>query len=190
MKTALCSVYDKTGLVGLARELHQMGWRLLASGGTANRLVEDGLPVTAVAAYTNSPEILGGRVKTLHPVIAGGILARQIPEDVADLEKINAGLIDLVVCNLYPFQHTVARPGVSLEEAIEQIDIGGVTLIRAAAKNFTRVPILIDPADYAPVLAALNSEQGLSLAARRHLALKAFALTAAYDAAIGDYLKR
>lgn len=189
MKTALLSVYDKTGLVNLARELHRMGWRLLASGGTAKRLVEAELPVTAVTAYTKSPEILGGRVKTLHPVIAGGILARDKSDDMADLDKINAGSIDLVVCNLYPFQQTVARPEASLEEAIEQIDIGGVTLIRAAAKNFARVPVLTDPLDYAPILAAMNSEQGISQVARRQLAIKAFTLTSAYDAAIRDYLK-
>jgi phosphoribosylaminoimidazolecarboxamide formyltransferase/IMP cyclohydrolase len=190
VKTALLSVYDKTGLVDLAHGLYRKGWRLIASGGTAKCLEVAGLSVTSVSAYTNSPEILGGRVKTLHPIIAGGILAKDTSEDLTDLEKISADFIDLVVCNLYPFQETVARLDISLSEAIEQIDIGGVTLIRAAAKNFSRVTVLTDPLDYDPVMTAMNSEQGSFLDTRRQLAIKAFTLTSAYDAAIREYLDR
>lgn len=188
MPTALLSVFDKNGLVAFAAGLHQLGWDLLASGGTARALRQADLPVTEVAEYTGSPEILGGRVKTLHPAIAGGLLARASQEDYADLQLIGAAYIDLLVCNLYPFQQTVAQPDTSLEEAIENIDIGGVTLIRAAAKNFSRVAVLTDPADYAPVLVELQSTGVVSEAHRRQLANKAFAHTAAYDAAISAYL--
>jgi phosphoribosylaminoimidazolecarboxamide formyltransferase/IMP cyclohydrolase len=189
MKTALLSVYDKTGLVNLARALKSLKWEFLASGGTARYLNEAGFAVTTVEAYTRSPEILGGRVKTLHPAVAGGILARATTADEADLAKIEAGYIDLVVCNLYPFQRTISRPGVSIQDAIEQIDIGGVTLIRAAAKNFERVAVLTDPDDYASILPELLDGEELSMGTRQRLAYKAYALTSAYDLAICDYLK-
>ena len=187
---ALFSVSDKTGLLDLARGLQQLGWKFLASGGTARTLRDANLPVEDVAAYTGSPEILGGRVKTLHPAIAGGILARATPTDVADLARINAQYIDLVVCNLYPFQQTIAQQDATLADAVEQIDIGGVTLIRAAAKNFARVTILTDPGDYPEVLAELQTGRPVSATTRRRLANKAFAHTAAYDAAISAYLNR
>ena len=190
MPTGLFSVSDKTGLVDFAKGLHELGWDFLASGATARALREFGLPVMDVAEYTGSPEILGGRVKTLHPAVSGGILARTTDEDAYDLKKINAQYIDLVVCNLYPFQQTVAKPDVTIEDAIENIDIGGVTLIRAAAKNFARVAVLTDPRDYAGVLDELKEMGKLSPETHRNLANKAFAHTAEYDAAIRDYLNR
>lgn len=188
MPTALFSLSDKRGLIELARELHQLGWDLLASGGTAGTLRAAGLPVQDVADYTGSPEILGGRVKTLHPAVHGGLLARESEADAADLERIHARPIDLVAVNLYPFQETIAKPEVALEEAVENIDIGGVTLIRAAAKNFERVAILTDPEDYPPVLSELRTHGAIQADTRRSLAEKAFAHTAAYDTAITAYL--
>ena len=130
---ALLSVYDKTHLVDFARALQSLGWELIASGGTARALSDGGLPVTTVEAYTGSPEVLGGRVKTLHPAIHGGILARSSAEDTADLQRIRTAPIDIVVSNLYPFEQTIARPGVAEADAIEQIDIGGVALTRGYA---------------------------------------------------------
>ncbi|MBI3160112.1 MAG: bifunctional phosphoribosylaminoimidazolecarboxamide formyltransferase/IMP cyclohydrolase [Chloroflexi bacterium] len=189
MPIALFSVSDKTGLVdGLARPLHELGWRILASGGTANVLREAGIPVKEVADYTGSPEILGGRVKTLHPGIHGGLLARNTPEDKADLKKIKAEMIDLIAVNLYPFQQTVARGDATLEAAVENIDIGGVTLLRAAAKNFARVTVLTTPDDYPKVVAELGSQGCTSLETRRALAWAAFKHTAQYDRAITDFL--
>ncbi|MEW6152802.1 MAG: bifunctional phosphoribosylaminoimidazolecarboxamide formyltransferase/IMP cyclohydrolase [Actinomycetota bacterium] len=177
---ALLSVWDKTGLDDLARGLHDLGWELVASGGTASALVDAGLPVTAVEDVTGSPEMLDGRVKTLHPAIAGGILAdRSKPSHLADLEAHGIGAIDLVVCNLYPF---VARPG------IETIDVGGPTMVRAAAKNHAHVAVVVDPADYGPVLDELRAAGALPAATRRRLARAAFAHTAAYDAAIATWL--
>lgn len=187
MPKALLSVYDKTGLVEFARGLVSMGWDLLASGGTAKLLAQNSLKVTEVADYTGSPEILGGRVKTLHPAIHGGLLARDTDADRAQLSALGWDMIDLVAVNLYPFEATVAKPGVTLAEAIEQIDIGGVALIRAAAKNHDRVTLVCDPADYPAVLASLG-DRSLDEAARRNLALKGFRLTSHYDQAISRYL--
>ncbi len=187
MPTAILSVHDKTGLVEFARGLHALGWSLLASGGTARLLREQSLPVTEVAQYTGSPEILGGRVKTLHPAIHGGLLARATPADQAELQGLGWDYLDLVAVNLYPFEQTIAKPGVTLEDAIENIDIGGVTLIRAAAKNHQRVTLASDPADYPRVLAELQAGS-IRESTRRELALKGFALTAHYDAAISAYL--
>lgn len=188
MPKALLSVHDKTGLIEFARGLHELGWQLIASGGTARLLREAGLPVTEVSEYTGSPEILGGRVKTLHPAIHGGLLARATEADRADLVRLGFDYLDLVACNLYPFEQTIARPDVSLAEAIENIDIGGVTLIRAAAKNHERVTLVCDPRDYAMVLGELQAAGRVSDEARRQLAVKGFALTARYDAAITQYL--
>jgi phosphoribosylaminoimidazolecarboxamide formyltransferase/IMP cyclohydrolase len=190
MPKALFSVSNKTGLLDFARGLHQLGWDFLASGGTAKALRDERIPVTDVAAYTGSPEILGGRVKTLHPAVAGGLLARATLDDSADLESVNASYIDLVACNLYPFQQTINQSDVTLELAIENIDIGGVTLIRAAAKNFARVAVLTDPTDYPSVLKELDQSGAASINTRRLLAKKAFAHTAAYDAAISEYLNK
>src|SRR5271157_160165 len=188
MPKAILSVYDKTGLLELAGGLAELGWQLLASGGTARLLSGRGLPVTEVSNYTGSPEMLGGRLKTLHPSIAGGLLGRNRASDRAELAGQGWELIDLAVVNLYPFEETIAKPGVSLAEAIENIDIGGVTLIRAAAKNFERVTLLCDPQDYSGVLASLRSIGEVPEEQRRQLALKGFQLTCAYDATISSYL--
>jgi phosphoribosylaminoimidazolecarboxamide formyltransferase/IMP cyclohydrolase len=185
---ALLSVHDKTGLVDLGQALSLLGWDLVASGGTAKALADAGLFVTSIERVTNQPEMLGGRVKTLHPAIHGGILARDTEEDMRTLQQYGYAPISLVVCNLYPFKETVAKEGVTLDEAIEQIDIGGVALIRAAAKNFSRVIVLCDPADYAAVIAKLRAGDTIDLEMRRKLAVKAFHLTRDYDAAIYGYL--
>ncbi len=177
---ALLSVYDKTGLVELAAGLRDLGWELLSSGGTAQALAEAGIEATEVAAVTGSPEMLGGRVKTLHPAIAGGILAdRSKPEHLADLERQGIEPIDLVVCNLYPFRS---------QPSIEMIDVGGPTMVRAAAKNFDSVGVVVDPSDYQAVLTELGDRGALSAETRRRLARAAFASTAAYDAAIVGWL--
>lgn len=188
-KRALISVSDKTGLIDLGRSLAQLGWELIASGGTARMLIESGVNVRDVADVTGAPEMLGGRVKTLHPAIAGGILARASEEDGAELAGRGIAPIDLVVCNLYPFAATVARPDVSESDAVEQIDIGGVTLLRAAAKNFDRVSVVCDPSDYTRVLDALRAGKADSVL-RRELARKAFAYTREYDAAITAYFEQ
>ncbi len=188
IKRSLFSVYDKTGLVDLARPLAGRRVELVASGGTARTLREAGLPVHPVSDVTNSPEILGGRVKTLHPAIHGGILSRRTPADRAELGGLGWDEIDLVVVNLYPFEETAANPDTSLEAVIEQIDIGGVALLRAAAKNFAHVTVVCDPADYAPVLAEIEAQGEVSPETRHWLAVKAFAHTATYDTAIWRYL--
>jgi phosphoribosylaminoimidazolecarboxamide formyltransferase/IMP cyclohydrolase len=188
-KRAILSVYDKAGLVEFATTLAEMDWELIASGGSARQLREAGLDVIDVAEITGAPEMLGGRVKTLHPAVHGGILARDIPEDKADLAAQQINMIDLVACNLYPFEDTIAKPDVTLAEAIEQIDIGGVTLLRAAAKNFARVTIVCDPNDYATVLSELKANGSVNETNRKQFAVKAFAHTRDYDTAITAYLK-
>jgi phosphoribosylaminoimidazolecarboxamide formyltransferase/IMP cyclohydrolase len=186
---ALLSVSDKTNLLDFARTLYYYyNVELIASGGTARFLQQAGLPVTSVEQLTGLPEMLDGRVKTLHPMIFAGILARDTADDRADLARMNAQMIDLVVVNLYPFQKTVAQRFVTLRDAIEHIDIGGVALLRAAAKNYERVTVVCDPCDYGLVLNDLARYGSVSLETREVLALKAFAHTAAYDAAIRDYL--
>ena len=173
---ALLSVYDKTGLEELARGLSELGWELISSGGTSSALASAGIAHVEVAELTGAPEMLGGRVKTLHPVIHGGILAdRSVPEHLADIENQGIGLIDLVVCNLYPFRS---------DPSIELIDVGGPTMVRAAAKNHSHVGVVVDPADYDVVLAELREHGSLSDPTRRRLARDAFAHTAAYDGAI------
>ncbi len=189
MPTAILSVYDKTGIVEFAKSLVDLGWTLLASGGTAKLLRDSGLAVTEVADYTKSPEILGGRVKTLHPAIHGGLLARPTDVDHKQLLDLGWDYIDLVAVNLYPFEQTVARPDVTYADAIENIDVGGVTLIRAAAKNHERVTLICDPSDYHAILKELRGG-GISSKTRAKLAIKGFASTAHYDAAIHDYLKK
>lgn len=185
---ALLSVHDKTGLGPLADLLVRCGYGLLSSSGTARFLRDRGLEVTEVEDLTGLPSILGGRVKTLHPVVAGGILARRgNPSDDADRLAHHIPRIDLVVCNLYPFEET-ARKGADLDELIEQIDIGGVTLLRAAAKNYRHVGLLLDPGDYDEALRDLETAGELSLPLRQRTALKAFARTAAYDALIQEAL--
>ncbi|CAI2165656.1 6376_t:CDS:10 [Funneliformis geosporum] len=186
---AILSVYDKTGLIELAKELNDLNVRLIGSGGTAKKVREAGIPISDVSEITNAPEILGGRVKTLHPAVHGGILARNIPSDEADLVKQNINKIDIVVCNLYPFKETIAKEGISMADAVEEIDIGGVTLLRAAAKNHARVTILSDPKDYSKLIAELKSG-GVSENSRQLFALKAFNHTADYDEAISDYFRQ
>jgi phosphoribosylaminoimidazolecarboxamide formyltransferase / IMP cyclohydrolase len=187
---ALLSVSDKTGLVELARCLtDEFGFDLLSSGGTAQALKDAGIPVTKVSDYTGSPEILGGRVKTLHPRIHGGILARQdLTQDLSDLEANQIRPISLVVVNLYPFEQTIARPNVQLPEAIEQIDIGGPAMLRAAAKNFAHLTVLCNPGQYSAYLEELRQAGEVSLPFRQTCALRAFEHTATYDQAIAGYL--
>jgi len=189
MPTAILSVHDKTGIVEFARGLSSLGWTLLASGGTAKLLREHNIPVTEVADYTHSREILGGRVKTLHPAIHGGLLARPTEADHQQLLDLGWDYIDLVAVNLYPFEKIIARPDVTHAEAIENIDIGGVTLIRAAAKNHERVTLICDPSDYNMVFKNL-SEGGVTEKKRAALAVKGFASTAHYDTVIHEYLKK
>ena len=189
MPKAILSVHDKRGLLDFARGLNELGWSLLASGGTAKLLRDGSLPVVEVADYTGSPEILGGRVKTLHPAVHGGLLARSTEADHLQLIKVGWDYIDLVGVNLYPFEETIDRPNVTQVEVIENIDIGGVTLIRAAAKNHERVTLVCDPADYASVLGLLQSG-GISPERRKQLAVKGFLRTAQYDAAIHAYLSK
>ncbi len=188
MPTAILSVHNKTGLVEFAKALADLGWTLLASGGTAKLLRENKIPVIEVADYTQSPEILGGRVKTLHPAVHGGLLARSTEEDHKQLLDLGWDYIDLVAVNLYPFEETIAKPNTTYADAIENIDIGGVTLIRAAAKNHERVTLICDPSDYKYVLDELRAG-GISKKARHRLAVKGFESTAHYDRAIQDYLK-
>ena len=188
MPTAILSVYDKTGIVEFAQGLASLGWTLLASGGTASLLRNNGITVTEVADYTKSPEILGGRVKTLHPAIHGGLLARPTDADHKELLNLGWDYIDLVAVNLYPFEATIAKPNVAYDEVIENIDIGGVTLIRAAAKNHERVILVCDPADYASVLSDLK-KGGIPFDARKGFAIKGFQATSHYDEMISGYLK-
>ena len=190
-RLALLSVSDKTGLIEFARTLvEDFSFDIISSGGTAKALQAEGIPVTKVADYTGSKEILGGRVKTLHPRIHGGILARRdVPQDLADLENNQIRPIDLVVVNLYPFKQTIALPNVTLPEAIEQIDIGGPTLIRASAKNYAHVTILSSPTSYDSYLEQLRQGE-VSLEFRQLCAQKAFLHTAEYDRAISAYLSK
>ncbi|MFQ5614663.1 MAG: phosphoribosylaminoimidazolecarboxamide formyltransferase [Anaerolineae bacterium] len=188
MPKALLSVSDKRGLVELGQGLSELNWELIASGGTARALRQAGLAVMDVADVTGAPEMLGGRVKTLHPAVHTGILARDSAGDRYALAAQGYDFIDLVVCNLYPFAQTVAQPDVTLVDAVENIDIGGVTLLRAAAKNFERVTVMCDPGDYEPVLAELQNAGGVSAGTRQRLALKAFRHTRDYDTAIAAYL--
>jgi phosphoribosylaminoimidazolecarboxamide formyltransferase / IMP cyclohydrolase len=189
VRRALLSVSDKRGLIELARALAERGVHLLASGGTRTALADAGLAVTEVSAHTGQPEILGGRVKTLHPKLHGGILARRdVPEDLAALEAQGIDPIDLVVVNLYPFEETVARPGVAFEEAVENVDIGGPSLLRGAAKNHAHVAVVTSPDQYPNVIAQLRDLGGTTLSLRRALAAAVFERTARYDRAIADYL--
>jgi phosphoribosylaminoimidazolecarboxamide formyltransferase/IMP cyclohydrolase len=188
MTTALLSVSDKTGIVDFARALHGRGIKLLSTGGTARLLADNGLPVTEVSEVTGFPEMLDGRVKTLHPRIHGGLLARRdMPEHMAALKTHGIATIDLLVINLYPFAQATARPDCTLEDAIENIDIGGPAMLRAAAKNWQDVGVVIDPADYTQVLSELDSG-GLTRKTKFGLARKVYAHTAAYDGMITNYL--
>ena len=187
---AFLSVSDKTGIVAFAKALHEMGVELISTGGTAKTLQDAGISVTPVSDVTGFPECLDGRVKTLHPHIHAGILAmRHSKEHMDQLAKLNIQTIDLVIVNLYPFQETIAKPNVTLDEAIENIDIGGPTMLRAAAKNWQDVTVLVDAADYDTVLAEMKENDGKTRKETRlHLAAKVFSHTAAYDALIAQYL--
>lgn len=188
VRRALLSVSDKTGIVDLAQALAERGIDILSTGGTARAIRDAGLAVTDVSEVTGFPEIMDGRVKTLHPKIHGGILGRRGQDDAVMAEHDITG-IDLVVLNLYPFEATIARPDVTDADAIENIDIGGPAMLRAAAKNHAHVAVVVDPSDYATVIATLD-DGGPDLSLRRQLAAKAFALTARYDGAIAAYLTR
>jgi phosphoribosylaminoimidazolecarboxamide formyltransferase/IMP cyclohydrolase len=189
IQRALISAYRKEGIVELGQRLHEQGVEILSSGGTARLLASEGIPVIPVDEFTGFPEMLDGRVKTLHPKIHGGILARRdLDSHQAQMREHGIRPIDLVVVNLYPFQETAARSGVTDAEVIEMIDIGGPSMIRSAAKNHTHVAVVVDPGDYETVLSEMESDEGLSQETRRRLAAKAFALTHAYDGAIHGYL--
>ena len=188
---ALISVSDKTGIVELARALAGLGIELLSTGGTAKLLAQSGLAVTEVSEHTGFPEMLDGRVKTLHPTIHGGLLARRdSPEHMRTIEAHGIGRIDLLVVNLYPFEQTVAQPECTLEDAIENIDIGGPAMVRSAAKNWRGVAVLTDAAQYQGVLDELSARGALSDQTRFRLAVAAFNRIANYDAAISEYLSR
>ena len=187
-KRVLISVYDKTGITELAGELASLGWELLSSSGTASHLRKAGLIVTEVSDVTGYPHILGGRVKTLHPLIFGGILARrENPADMKETGEYSIPLLDMIVCNLYPFEET-ARKNSTLDDLLENIDIGGVSLLRAAAKNFRQVIVLADPSDYGVVAEELKTEGDVTLPTREMLAVKAFRTTAIYDGMISEGL--
>ncbi len=187
MPRALLSVSDKTGIVDLGRGLTSRGFELVSTGGTARTLAAAGLPVTNVSDVTGFPEMLDGRVKTLHPKLHGGILARRDrPADLAALEEHGVGLVDIVVVNLYPFAVAAANPATTFDALVEEIDIGGPSMVRAAAKNFRHVLVVVDPADYGPLLDALD--QTPSLEFRFELARKAIAHTASYDTGITSAL--
>ena len=187
MSTALISVYDKTGLLEFASRLARADWNILASGGTYASLAGAGIPATEISSYTGAPEILGGRVKTLHPAIHGGILARANDEDLRQIAELGYKAVDLVVVDLYPFERTVSDPDAQEADIIEKIDIGGVTLLRAAAKNHGRVSVLCDIADYDSVAREIEASGKVGESTRRLLAAKAFARTAAYDTAIAAW---
>ncbi|MCK5825807.1 MAG: bifunctional phosphoribosylaminoimidazolecarboxamide formyltransferase/IMP cyclohydrolase [Desulfuromusa sp.] len=190
IKRALISVSDKTGIVDLARELNSFGVELLSTGGTAKMIRDAGIPAMDVSDYTGFPEMMDGRVKTLHPKVHGALLGlRDNPEHVDAMAKHNIEAIDMVVVNLYPFEATVAKEGCSLEDAIENIDIGGPTMLRSAAKNNKFVTVLVDPADYAPVIAEMKQNDGeVSVATNFKLGVKVYQHTAAYDGAISNWL--
>jgi phosphoribosylaminoimidazolecarboxamide formyltransferase/IMP cyclohydrolase len=190
MPRALLSVHDKSGLIEFASRLSQLGWDLVASGGTERAMREAGLSVTSVEQVTGMSEMLGGRVKTLHPAIHAGILAQDRPDDLRTLADNGFAPFNMVVCNLYPFQDTVSQPNVTLQDAVEQIDIGGVALLRGAAKNFFRVIAICDPEDYPAVIKALEDHAQVDIALRRELAVKAFAHTRDYDTAIHAFLSQ
>jgi phosphoribosylaminoimidazolecarboxamide formyltransferase/IMP cyclohydrolase len=187
---AIISVSDKAGIADFAKNLGQLGFEIFSTGGTRQALEEAEVAVKSISEITGFPEILNGRVKTLHPMVHGGLLAkRNLPAHMAELAKNKIEPIDLVAVNLYPFVQTVAKEGVTLDETLENIDIGGPTMIRAAAKNFPSVIIVVDPADYQPVVEQLK-QGDLPLAERKRLAQKAFQHVAVYDTAIAQYLRQ
>ena len=190
IKRALISVSNKKGVLDFAKALHVMGIEILSTGGTAKSLRDAGVPVKDVSEHTGSPEMLDGRVKTLHPRIHGGLLSRRDnPKDMEEIKKHGIDTIDMVVVNLYPFEETIAKPGVTFDEAIENIDIGGPAMLRSASKNFKDVAVIVDPSDYEKVITEMKSRDGgLRYKTRFELAKKVFKHTSRYDAVIADYL--
>ncbi|EGW39382.1 bifunctional phosphoribosylaminoimidazolecarboxamide formyltransferase/IMP cyclohydrolase [Desulfosporosinus sp. OT] len=189
-RRAIISVSDKTGIIDFARGLVELGFELISTGGTFKALDQANVSVKYVSEVTGFPEVLDGRVKTLHPLIHGGILAMDCEEHREQMERNGINFIDLVVVNLYPFRETIAKPGVSFEEAIENIDVGGPTMVRAAAKNHGRVVVLVNPESYGEVLSVLREAGTVSAGMRKRLAAEAFAHTAEYDRLIAGYLER
>jgi phosphoribosylaminoimidazolecarboxamide formyltransferase/IMP cyclohydrolase len=189
---AIISVSNKTGIVEFAKELHEMGIEILSTGGTAKTLREAGIPVKDVSEHTGSPEMLDGRVKTLHPKIHGGLLSRRNNQkDMDEIKKHGIDTIDMVVVNLYPFEETISKPGVSFTDAIENIDIGGPAMLRSASKNFQDVAVIVEPADYEKIISELKNLNGdLSYKTRLELAKKVFRHTSRYDGLIADYLDK
>ena len=192
IRRAVISVSNKAGIIELAKELSTMGIEILSTGGTAKALREAGIPVKDVSEYTGFPEMLDGRVKTLHPKVHGGLLSRRNnPKDMEEIKKHGIDTIDMVVVNLYPFEETVSRPDVSFEDAIENIDIGGPTMLRSASKNFRDVAVLVDPPDYAKIVQEMKDLHGdLSYETRLQLAKKVFSHTSRYDTIIAEYLTK
>ena len=192
IRRAVISVSNKKGVVELAKELNTMGVELLSTGGTAKALRDAGISVKDVSEYTGFPEMLDGRVKTLHPKVHGGLLSRRNnPKDMEEIKKHGIETIDMVVVNLYPFEETVSKPGVSFEDAVENIDIGGPTMLRSASKNFQDVAVLVDPSDYENVIQEMKKLDGdLSYKTRLQLAKKVFSHTSRYDTIITDYLTK
>ena len=190
ISTALISVTDKSGIVEFARSLEKLGVEILSTGGTARALRDGGVTVLDVSDYTGFPEMMDGRVKTLHPKVHGGLLGRRDnQQDLQMMEKHDIKSIDLVIVNLYQFELTVAKEGCTLEEAVENIDIGGPSMIRSAAKNFKDVTVITDPSDYSRVLAEISKSGETTLQTRFELARKVYNLTAHYDKAISEYLQ-
>ena len=190
IRRAIISVSNKKGVVEFAKALHAMGIEILSTGGTAKSLRDAGVPVKDVSEHTGSPEMLDGRVKTLHPSIHGGLLSRRDnPKDMEEIKKHGIDTIDMVVVNLYPFEETIAKPGVTFDEAIENIDIGGPAMLRSASKNFRDVAVIVDPSDYKKVIAEMKSRAGdLAQKTKLDLAKKVFRHTSRYDSVIADYL--
>ncbi len=189
IQRALISVSNKDNIINLAKELHQLNIELISTGGTYKTIHQENIPVIPVEKYTGAPEILGGRVKTLHPKIHGGILARRDNNDhITELQNHDMKPIDMVVVNLYPFEQVIKKKDVSPQEVIENIDIGGITLLRAAAKNYQDVVIITDPQDYDGIITELKNEKNILEKTRFQLALKAFKMTSNYDMTIDQFL--
>jgi len=192
IQRAIISVSNKKGVVEFAKELKAMGVEILSTGGTAKTLKDAGIIVKEVSEYTGSPEMLDGRVKTLHPKIHGGLLCRRDnPKDMDEVKKYGISIIDMVVVNLYPFEETISKPNVTFEDAIENIDIGGPTMLRSASKNFKDVVVVVDPADYEAVINEMKNNNGdISYKTRLKLATKVFQHTSRYDTLIAEYLSK
>lgn len=192
IQRAILSVSNKKGLLEFAKELSSMGVEILSTGGTARTLREGGIPVKDVSEHTGFPEMLDGRVKTLHPKIHGGLLSRRKnPKDMEEIEKHGIVPIDMVVVNLYPFEETISKPDVTFEDAIENIDIGGPTMLRSAAKNFQDVAVVVNPSDYPALIKEMKEMNGeISYKSKLELAQKVFSHTSRYDALIAGYLDK